>query len=414
MKTHLLLLPLLVTAPVTALAQANTSSQAAPRVSIDPAGRALLDEATARYAAASGVRFDVSYNQGQTSIQSRVSFQKPNLLRVENTLSTRYDPTKACTFTLSDGRILYHVKDKTFERQGLPTKKDQLWTVSLNNVTGFLMPVMLAGRSPLAAMEDLLKKAPFYNPRMILASTSETLVEGELLRGVKINLSFDAPSNHSPAPSTEIYFWFGADHLLRRVQMRDMSSGHDVLSREIISAQTLSPAFAPDTFQFNATGLRPTASQTENPDEQIYWDKRLQVGTQPFAFSTKSLDGQTISPANFKGKVLLLDFWATWCGPCVASLPDLQAAYKKYHAQGLEVVGISLDHDQSDLTSFIAARKMAWPQVFDSKAQGVRVSKIYGVQAIPFFLVIGRDGKIAAVNPRDDLDGAVKRALAAK
>lgn len=185
------------------------------------------------------------------------------------------------------------------------------------------------------------------------------------------------------------------------------------ISRERVFNQQLNPTFPPDTFKFDPTGLT-LASEPKPEQEPDYFDKRLVVGAQPFAFSAKALNGQTISPANYKGKVLLMDFWATWCGPCVASLPELQAAYKKYHAQGLEVVGISLDQDKSALTSFVKTNKMPWPQVFDGQGWKSAVPGVYGVRAIPFLLIVGRDGKIAAVNPRGKIDSAVKAALAQK
>jgi peroxiredoxin len=154
------------------------------------------------------------------------------------------------------------------------------------------------------------------------------------------------------------------------------------------------------------------ASEEKPEQEPDYFDKRL-VGAQPFAFSAKALNGQTISPTNYKGKVLLMDFWATWCGPCVASLPELQAAYKKYHAQGLEVVGISLDEDKS---AHVVRQNQqnALAASFDGQGWKSAVPGVYSVKAIPFMLIVGRDGKIAAVNPRDHIDAAVKAALPKK
>ena len=110
-----------------------------------------------------------------------------------------------------------------------------------------------------------------------------------------------------------------------------------------------------------------------------------------------------------------MDFWATWCGPCVGEMPNVIAAYKKYHARGFDVVGISLDQDKSALTSFIAQNKMPWRQVYDGKGWGSAVPGQYGVRAIPFGLLLNRDGTIAAVEVRGDaLPAAIKVALAKK
>ncbi len=74
-----------------------------------------------------------------------------------------------------------------------------------------------------------------------------------------------------------------------------------------------------------------------------------------------------LSLAGYKGKVVLVDFWATWCGPCVDELPNVIAAYKKYHDKGFEIVGISLDQDKAKLEEFLKEKGMTWPQFLDGK-----------------------------------------------
>jgi len=98
--------------------------------------------------------------------------------------------------------------------------------------------------------------------------------------------------------------------------------------------------------------------------------------------------------------VVLVDFWATWCGPCVGELPNVLAAYKKYHDKGFEIVGISLDEDQGKLEGFTAAKGMTWRQYFDGTGWDNKLAKRYGVTAIPATYLLDRDGKIAAKNLR--------------
>jgi peroxiredoxin len=136
----------------------------------------------------------------------------------------------------------------------------------------------------------------------------------------------------------------------------------------------------------------------------------LAVGSKFPDFEEKDLAGKPISVSNYKGKVVLVDFWATWCGPCVNELPNVLKAYEKYHPQGFEIVGISLDSDQERLANFIKNRKMGWQQFFDGKGWGNKLAGKYGVNSIPATYLLDSDGKIVA----KDLRGEALEAQLAK
>ena len=154
----------------------------------------------------------------------------------------------------------------------------------------------------------------------------------------------------------------------------------------------------------------PAHAADADENSEIYWDASLVAGVKPPALTEQTLDGKALSLDSYKGKVVLLDFWATWCPPCRAAIPNLKANYAKYHDQGFEVVGVSLDRGDAELRKYIADNAMPWPQLFDAKHPD---AKTYGVKAIPFSLLIGKDGTIAAVNPEgDELEPAIKAALA--
>lgn len=126
-----------------------------------------------------------------------------------------------------------------------------------------------------------------------------------------------------------------------------------------------------------------------------------------------TLDGQTINLANLRGKTILLDFWATWCGPCVAELPHLIEVYEKFGARkDFVIIGISLDGDENALRSFLKRKKMKWTQVMGDENGTASAMKRYGVQGIPAMFLIDPLGKIRGVNvPGSLLKKKVKRLL---
>lgn len=126
-------------------------------------------------------------------------------------------------------------------------------------------------------------------------------------------------------------------------------------------------------------------------------------------FEATDVDGKTVRLADLRGKYVLVDFWATWSTPNLAELPRLQEAYRKYHAGGLEIVGVSLDDTRSAVVDFVKARKIPWTQLHNATA-GADLVEAFGVASIPATYLVDPQGTVVRLDLRG---GALDEALAA-
>jgi thiol-disulfide isomerase/thioredoxin len=125
-----------------------------------------------------------------------------------------------------------------------------------------------------------------------------------------------------------------------------------------------------------------------------------------------AIDGRTVNLAEMKGKVVLVDFWATWCGPCVRELPNVLAAYSKLNPKGFEIVGISSDDDLDELKQFVGRNKMPWAQYFEATGRGNRFAVEYEISGIPTMWLVDKKGNLREINARGDLEKRVEKLLA--
>jgi thiol-disulfide isomerase/thioredoxin len=132
----------------------------------------------------------------------------------------------------------------------------------------------------------------------------------------------------------------------------------------------------------------------------------------PIGLKFTAADGAPFDIEKLRGKVVLVDFWATWCGPCMKEVPNVVAAYEKYRSKGFEIVGISLDKNKDTMLNVTKQKSMTWPQYFDGKGWGNEVSTRFGIRSIPAMWLVDKKGLVVTTDARGDLDAEVARLLA--
>lgn len=129
--------------------------------------------------------------------------------------------------------------------------------------------------------------------------------------------------------------------------------------------------------------------------------------------ATDAVSGKKFQLEDFRGRVVLLDFWATWCRPCIAELPNVKQAYAKYHEQGLEIISISLDNRPAVCLEYAKDNNLDWLHVIEGGGWKTRLAREFRVTSIPAMYVLDPQGKIISVKPRGPaLDAALREAIA--
>jgi len=148
--------------------------------------------------------------------------------------------------------------------------------------------------------------------------------------------------------------------------------------------------------------------------------RRKTIEGNEMEFEALKLDGTKIDIRDFRGKVVLIDYWATWCGPCIASFPLVEKLYDEYHDQGFEIIAYSIDEDLDTLRDYEKKHSHPWistSQQLTLDKGGREFSNYYGINAIPSYMLIGRDGKVISANTYPEGEHFLetfKKALAAE
>lgn len=152
--------------------------------------------------------------------------------------------------------------------------------------------------------------------------------------------------------------------------------------------------FTGTTYVLNAEDGKLTIAKADKELPLTPMPPDLRIGKQTLEFSATTIDGEEIEfPTSFKGQVVMLDFWATWCGPCVAEIPNMKTAYAQWHDKGFEILGISFDQEDKEemLQKYRKDKELPWPQIYDGKYWNAAIGKQHDVSGIPFVLLVDGD-----------------------
>ena len=125
---------------------------------------------------------------------------------------------------------------------------------------------------------------------------------------------------------------------------------------------------------------------------------KIEIGHESINFIQKDTSGNDIELKKIKGKYVLIDFWASWCGPCRKEIPNFMKVYEKFKHKNFEIIGVSLDKDKADWVNAINTDKISWINVSDLKFWNNEIAMLYKISAIPTNFLINLEGKIIAKN----------------
>lgn len=237
--------------------------------------------------------------------------------------------------------------------------------------------------------------------------------------GDYVNIGNIAVKTNSPLNTDEFKQYMWRVQQLHRIMNSGASNANDQL---VVGARALIRDYPgrPNGYQLimasiedyeyggesaKARALADELISSSAPNEYKLWAKgflnRIESRGKPVSLLFTAVDGRRVDLAQMRGKVVLVDFWGTHCGPCVAELPRIKAAYDKFHGQGFEVIGISCDTDQKELQEYVQQHEISWPQYFDGKQQADNKFTVeFGIDGIPHMFLVDKEGLLRFDNVR--------------
>jgi thiol-disulfide isomerase/thioredoxin len=274
----------------------------------------------------------------------------------------------------------------------------------LNEARGEALKVMAQSRTPAATAAETARKLRDEAPKgSTLAAQGDLFLFGQEWAALKKGAG-------DGTPDSDVWQRHAKD-LRGRLErlLKTYPKNRDVAD---LAAQALAVAELADDLPTRRLILELVSQQQPGHPLARVAERDQAIGKEfHFEFTPVGSD-KRLSVKDLRGKVVVVDFWATWCAPCVAEMPRLRALYEQYQGKGLEIIGVSLDHEQGKLTSFVKARDIRWPQAFGAAAEGLKEE--WGVKGIPTVFLLDRQGCLHSLNARGKLEKLVPELLAEK
>lgn len=297
------------------------------------------------------------------------------------------------------------------------------------------------GKVLLIAQQDTLAKADVVEGKFTLSGTVDGLTDANLIMegafiGVrvflenavftaKLNTGNDRDNKVEGTESQNLYNEFRALDGNSFLPFQYISSSMENLIKahadSYVSAYVVASAVASASAR-EVEGLQRSYNLLGENAKNSKWGKQaaariknlsaVMIGKVAPDFTLKTPEGQPLSLHSIKAKAKLIDFWASWCGPCRRENPNVLAVYKKYHAKGLEVVSVSLDNEKAKWLEAIQKDGVIWHNVSSLKGRPCEVARQYCINGIPHLILLDENNVIVADNLRgDDLEKAVAKLL---